>query len=128
MFAEPQNGLVTVDDRVAATDTLASLLECVPRGRLLSPKPLDEVELDAGQWTADVVQGIAIGERPKIDRDQPCAVDQFDHQLFGFAVVAGSKDDGTGFVRREILYPGHRHIADRFNQPCANRHFSDYLA
>jgi hypothetical protein len=69
MFAEPQNGLVTVDDRVAATDTLASLLECVSRGRLLSPKPLDEVELDAGQWTADVVQGIAIGERPEIDRD-----------------------------------------------------------
>jgi hypothetical protein len=37
--------------------------------RALSPKPLDEVELDAGQWTADVVQGIAIGKWPEIDRD-----------------------------------------------------------
>jgi hypothetical protein len=64
---------------VAATDTFASLLEGVPRGRLLSPKPLDEVKLDAGQWTADVVQGIAIGERPEIDRDQAGTVDQFDH-------------------------------------------------
>jgi hypothetical protein len=64
---------------VAATDTLASLLGCVPRDRLLSPKPLDEPELDSGHWTADVVQCIAIGERPEIDRDQPRAVDQFDH-------------------------------------------------
>jgi len=64
---------------VAAPDTLASLLECVPLGRLLLPKPLDEVELDAGQWTADVVQGIAIGERPEVDRDQAGTVDQFDH-------------------------------------------------
>ena len=49
-------------------------------------------------------------------------------KLFGFAVVAGCKDDGTGFVGREVLYPGHRHVADRFNKPRANRHLSDYLA
>ena len=33
-----------------------------------------------------------------------------------------------GLFGREVLYPGHRHVADRFNKPCANRHLSDYLA
>src|SRR5580658_7346203 len=47
--------------------------------------------------------------------------------MFGVGVVARCKEDGTGFVRREVLYPGHRHVADRFDKPCANRHLSDHL-
>jgi hypothetical protein len=67
-------------------------------------------------------------EGSEVDGDKSDAVDQLDHQLFGFGVVAGCKDDGTGFVGREVLYPGNWHVADRFNKPCANHHLSDYLA
>jgi hypothetical protein len=67
-------------------------------------------------------------EGSEVDGGKSDAVDQRDHQLFGFGVVAGCEDDGTGFVGREVLDPGHRHVADRFNKPRANRHLSDYLA
>src|ERR1700744_270571 len=67
-------------------------------------------------------------ERSEVNGGKSVAVDQLDDHLFGFVVVAGYKDDGTGFVGREVLYPGHRHVADRFNKPRANRHLSNYLA
>src|SRR5580698_6238028 len=66
-------------------------------------------------------------EGSEVDGDKSGAVDQLDHQLFGFGVIAGCKDYGTGFIPREVLYPGHRHVADRFNKPCANRHLSNHL-
>jgi hypothetical protein len=53
---------------------------------------------------------------------------QVDYQLFGVGVVARCKEDGTRFVRREFLYPGHRHVTDRFDKPCARRHLGDQLA
>src|SRR5580692_7563801 len=74
------------------------------------------------------MHGTTCCEGSEVDRDKSDAVDQLDHELFGFGVVAGCKDDGTGFVGREVLYPDHRHVADRFNKPRANRHLSDYLA
>src|ERR1700722_20126823 len=67
-------------------------------------------------------------ERTEVDCDKSGAVDQLDHSLLGFGVVARCKDDRAWFVRREVLYPGHRHVADRFYQSCANRHLSDNLA
>src|SRR5580698_10618360 len=67
-------------------------------------------------------------ERSEVDGDKSDAVDQLDHYPFSFAVVAGCKDDGTGLVRREVLYPGHRHVADRFYKPCANCHLSNHFA
>ncbi len=70
----------------------------------------------------------ARSEGSEVDGDKSGAVDQLDHELFSFDVVARCKDDGTGFVRREVLYPGHRDVADRFYKPCANRHLSDHLA
>src|SRR5580658_7854276 len=67
-------------------------------------------------------------ERSEVDGDKSDAVDQLDHYPFSFALVAGCEDDGTGLVGREVLYPGHRPVADRFYKPCANRHLSDDLA
>src|SRR5580692_9654189 len=67
-------------------------------------------------------------EGSEVDGGKSGAVDQLDHALFGLNVVARCKDDGTGFVGRKVLYPGHRHVADRFYKPRANRHLSDYLA
>ena len=67
-------------------------------------------------------------EGSEVDGDKSGAVDQLDHSLFGFNVVARCKDDGTRFVGRRVLYPGHRDVADRFYKPCANRHLSDHLA
>jgi hypothetical protein len=49
------------------------------------------------------VHCIAHGERPEINCGQAGAVDQVDHHFFGFGIVSGSKDDGTGFVRRKTL-------------------------
>jgi hypothetical protein len=37
--------------------------------RALSPKPANEVEIDAGQGSADLVHRTACGERPEIYRD-----------------------------------------------------------
>src|SRR5580704_1043224 len=67
-------------------------------------------------------------EVSEVDGDKSDSVDQRDHYLFGFGVVARCKDDGAGFVGREVLYPGHRDVADRFHKPCANCHLSDHLA
>src|ERR1700677_4261687 len=67
-------------------------------------------------------------ERSEVDGDQSDAVDQLDHQLFGLGVVAGCKDDRTGLGRREVLYPRHWYVADRFYKPRASRHLSDHLA
>ena len=67
-------------------------------------------------------------EGSEVDSNKSYAVDQLDHQLFGFEIVAGCKDDGTGLVMREVLYPFHRHGTDRFNKPCANRLLSNNLA
>ena len=50
-------------------------------------------------------------EGSEINRDQAGAVDQLDHLLFGFGVVARCKDDSTGFVWGKVLSPGHRHVA-----------------
>src|SRR5580700_3954727 len=74
------------------------------------------------------MHGTTCCEGSEVDRDKSDAVDQLDHPLFGFGVVAGCKDDGTGFVGREVLYPGHRHVADRFYKPRARRHLGDNLA
>ena len=51
-------------------------------------------------------------EGSEVDGDKSDAVDQLDHQLFGFGIVAGCKDDRTGFIGREVMYPGHRNVAD----------------
>jgi hypothetical protein len=67
-------------------------------------------------------------EGSEVEGDKSGAVDQLDHSLFGFGGVAGCKDDGTGFVRRKVLYPVHRHVADRFYNPFANRHLSNHFA
>src|SRR5580692_9425403 len=67
-------------------------------------------------------------EGSEVDGDKSDAVDQLDHQLFGFGIVAGCKDHGMGFIGRKVLYPGHRDVADRFHKPCANRHLSNNLA
>jgi hypothetical protein len=98
------------------------------RHAAFSTKPPEEVEFEAGQWCADLMHRTTRYERPEVDRGKSSAVDQLDHSLFGFGVVAGCKDDGTRFVGREVLYPGHRDVADRFYKPCANRHLSDNLA
>src|SRR5580698_8572783 len=74
------------------------------------------------------MHGTTRGEGSEVDGGKSDAVDQLDHQLFGFGVVAGCKDDRTGFVGREVLYPVHWHVANRLNQPRANCHLSNNLA
>jgi hypothetical protein len=90
-----------------------------PPRRALSTKPADEVEVEAGQGSADLMHCTTRFEGPEVDGDKSDAVDQLDHQLFGFGVVSGGKDDGAGLVVREVLYPFHRDVTDRFNKPCA---------
>ena len=51
------------------------------------------------------------------NRDTSGAVDQLDHELFGFDVVTGRKDDGTGVVWRKVLYPVHRNVAVSVRRP-----------
>lgn len=85
------------------------------------------MELNTGQLGADFVQWTAGGEGSEIDGHKSDAVDQFHHQLFGFVVVAGGKDDGRRFVRREVLDPDHRHVAHRFDQSRSGRQISDHL-
>ena len=105
--------------------------------RLYTPK---------GCWPVSITEaGGQIGGRARIEERQPRAshpllrvirdqsqpiqcVDQLHDEPFGFGVVAGCEDDGAGLARREVLYPGHRHIADRFDKRCANCHLSDHLA
>ena len=48
--------------------------------------------------------------------------------LLGFGVVAGRKDDGSGFGRREVLDPFHRHVADGLYKPRAKSHLGHHLA
>jgi len=98
------------------------------RDETLSPKSADEVEIQAGQRSADLVHGTARSEGSEVDGDQSGAIDQFNHHLLGFGVVAGREDDGTRFVRREVLDPLHRHVADRFDKPRSRRHLGDHLA
>src|SRR5580692_671071 len=74
------------------------------------------------------MHGTTCCEGSEVDRDKSDAVDQLDHELFGFGVVAGCKDNGTGFVRREVLYPDHRDVADRFHKSCANCHLGNHFA